>query len=95
MLVLFLLQPVLISFQPFELLFVCHWSALEECSCLSLAPGEVWVQTFRVALHTDYNGQCLQADKMAKQEITEMNQRAGFEAVERDSVYNRMEKVAV
>lgn len=32
--------------------------------------------------------------KMTKQEIIEMIQRAGFEAVERDTVYNRVEKVA-
>ncbi len=32
--------------------------------------------------------------KMAKQEIIEMIERAGFEAVERDTVYNRVEKVA-
>ena len=31
---------------------------------------------------------------MAKQEIIKMIQRAGFEAVERDTVYNRVEKVA-
>jgi len=29
--------------------------------------------------------------KMTKQEIIEMIQRAGFEAVERDTVYNRVE----
>ncbi len=33
--------------------------------------------------------------KMTKQEIIEMIQRAGFEAVERDTVYNRVEKIAV
>ncbi|MGB7202441.1 MAG: aminofutalosine synthase MqnE [Pyrinomonadaceae bacterium] len=32
--------------------------------------------------------------KMTKQEIIEMIERAGFEAVERDTVYNRVEKVA-
>ncbi len=32
--------------------------------------------------------------KMTKQEIIEMIQRAGFEAVERDTVYNRVENVA-
>ena len=32
--------------------------------------------------------------KMTKQEIIEMIHRAGFEAVERDTVYNRVEKVA-
>jgi aminodeoxyfutalosine synthase len=32
--------------------------------------------------------------KMTKQEIIEMIQRAGFEAVERDTVYNRVEKIA-
>jgi len=32
--------------------------------------------------------------KMTKQEIIEMIQRAGFEAVERDTVYNRVDKVA-
>ena len=31
---------------------------------------------------------------MTKQEIIEMIGRAGFEAVERDTVYNRVEKVA-
>jgi aminodeoxyfutalosine synthase len=31
--------------------------------------------------------------KMSKQEIIEMIERAGFEAVERDTVYNRVEKV--
>ncbi|MBP6003845.1 MAG: hypothetical protein KA746_10470 [Pyrinomonadaceae bacterium] len=31
---------------------------------------------------------------MTKQKIIEMIQRAGFEAVERDTVYNRVEKVA-
>ncbi len=31
--------------------------------------------------------------KMTKQEIIEMIQRAGFEAVERDTVYNRVETV--
>jgi 2-iminoacetate synthase ThiH len=33
--------------------------------------------------------------KMTKQEIIEMIERAGFEAVERDTVYNRVVKVAV
>ena len=33
--------------------------------------------------------------KMSKQEIIEMIERAGFEAVERDTVYNRLEKVIV
>jgi aminodeoxyfutalosine synthase len=33
--------------------------------------------------------------KMTKQEIIEMIERAGFEAVERDTVYNRVEKVGV
>ncbi|MGD9561721.1 MAG: hypothetical protein AB7F88_05825 [Pyrinomonadaceae bacterium] len=32
--------------------------------------------------------------KMTKQEIIEMIHRAGCEAVERDTVYNRLEKVA-
>ncbi len=32
--------------------------------------------------------------KMTKQQIIEMIERAGFEAVERDTVYNRVEKVA-
>ena len=32
--------------------------------------------------------------KMTKQEIIEMIERAGFEAVERDTVYNRVEKVS-
>ncbi len=32
--------------------------------------------------------------KMTKQEIIEMIERAGFEAVERDTVYNRVDKVA-
>ena len=32
--------------------------------------------------------------KMTKQEIIEMIQRAGFDPVERDTVYNRVEKVA-
>jgi aminodeoxyfutalosine synthase len=32
--------------------------------------------------------------KMTKQEIIEMIHRAGFEAVERDTVYNRVEKIA-
>ena len=31
---------------------------------------------------------------MTKQEIITMNENAGFEAVERDTVYNRGEKVA-
>ena len=31
--------------------------------------------------------------KMTKQEIIEMIERAGFEAVERDTVYNRVEAV--
>ncbi|MEQ1603323.1 MAG: hypothetical protein ABL999_00480 [Pyrinomonadaceae bacterium] len=31
--------------------------------------------------------------KMTKQEIIEMIHRAGFDPVERDTVYNRMEKV--
>ena len=31
--------------------------------------------------------------KMTKQEIIEMIERAGFEAVERDTVYHRVEKV--
>ena len=30
---------------------------------------------------------------MTKQEIIEMIQRAGFDPVERDTVYNRVEKV--
>ena len=33
--------------------------------------------------------------KMTKQEIIEMITQAGFEAVERDTVYNRVETVAV
>ncbi len=33
--------------------------------------------------------------KMTKPEIIEMIERAGFQAVERDTVYNRMEKIAV
>jgi 2-iminoacetate synthase ThiH len=32
--------------------------------------------------------------KMMKQEIISMIQRAGFEAVERDTVYNRVEEIA-
>ena len=32
--------------------------------------------------------------KMTKQEIIEMIERAGFEAVERDTVYNRVEQLA-
>ncbi len=32
--------------------------------------------------------------KMTKQEIIEMIRRAGFETVERDTVYNRVEKIA-
>ena len=32
--------------------------------------------------------------KMTKQEIVEMIERAGFEAVERDTVYNRVEQIA-
>ena len=32
---------------------------------------------------------------LTKQEIIEMIQRAGFEAVERDTVYNRVERVTV
>jgi len=32
--------------------------------------------------------------KMNKQEIIEMIQRAGFNPVERDTVYNRVEKIA-
>jgi 2-iminoacetate synthase ThiH len=32
---------------------------------------------------------------MTKQEIIEMIERAGFDSVERDTVYNRVEKVAV
>ncbi len=32
---------------------------------------------------------------MTKQEILEMIEHAGFEAVERDTVYNRIENVAV
>ena len=32
--------------------------------------------------------------KMTKQEIISMIERAGFEAVERDTVYNRVEKIA-
>jgi 2-iminoacetate synthase ThiH len=32
--------------------------------------------------------------KMTKHEIIQMIQRAGFEAVERDTVYNRVDKVA-
>ena len=31
---------------------------------------------------------------MTKQEIIDMIHRAGFEAVERDTVYNRVEKIA-
>lgn len=31
---------------------------------------------------------------MTKQEIIEMIHRAGFEDVERDTVYNRVEKIA-
>ena len=31
--------------------------------------------------------------KMTKQEIIEMIERAGFEAVERDTVYNRVESI--
>jgi len=33
--------------------------------------------------------------KMTKQKIIEMIHRAGFEAVERDTVYNRVENIAV
>jgi len=33
--------------------------------------------------------------KMTKQEIIEMIERAGFEAVERDTVYNRVERAAI
>jgi 2-iminoacetate synthase ThiH len=33
--------------------------------------------------------------KMTKQEIIETIERAGFEAVERDTVYNRVESVGV
>ncbi|MCC6328197.1 MAG: hypothetical protein IT174_06760 [Acidobacteria bacterium] len=33
--------------------------------------------------------------KITKQEIIEMIEPAGFEAVERDTVYNRVEKIAV
>jgi len=33
--------------------------------------------------------------KMTSQEIIEMIHRAGFEAVERDTVYNRIEAAAV
>jgi len=33
--------------------------------------------------------------KMSKQELIPMIENAGFEAVERDTVYNRWEKVAV
>jgi len=32
--------------------------------------------------------------KMTKQEIIEMIHRAGFDPVERDTVYNRVEKIA-
>jgi len=32
---------------------------------------------------------------MTRQEIIELIHRAGFEAVERDTVYNRVEKVSV
>ena len=32
--------------------------------------------------------------RMTKQEIIEMIERAGFEAVERDTVYNRVEQIA-
>ncbi|MGD9561718.1 MAG: hypothetical protein AB7F88_05805 [Pyrinomonadaceae bacterium] len=32
--------------------------------------------------------------KMTKGEIIEMIERAGFEAVERDTVYNRVERIA-
>jgi 2-iminoacetate synthase ThiH len=32
--------------------------------------------------------------KMSKQEIISMIERAGFEAVERDTVYNRVEQIA-
>jgi 2-iminoacetate synthase ThiH len=31
---------------------------------------------------------------MTKQEIIEMIERAGFEAVERDTIYNRVEGIA-
>lgn len=31
---------------------------------------------------------------MTKQEIIDLSHRAGFEAVERDTVYNRVEKIA-
>ena len=33
--------------------------------------------------------------KMTKQEIIEMIQRASFDPVERDTVYNRVERIAV
>ena len=33
--------------------------------------------------------------KMTKQEIIEMIQRAGFNPIERDTVYNRVERAAV
>ncbi|MCC7306612.1 MAG: hypothetical protein IT173_03535 [Acidobacteria bacterium] len=33
--------------------------------------------------------------KMTKQEIIEMIHRAGFEAVERDTVHNRVERIAM
>jgi 2-iminoacetate synthase ThiH len=32
---------------------------------------------------------------MTKQEIVEMIERAGFEAVERDTIYNRVERASV
>jgi 2-iminoacetate synthase ThiH len=32
--------------------------------------------------------------KMSKQELIQMIESAGFEAVERDTVYNRVERVA-
>jgi 2-iminoacetate synthase ThiH len=32
---------------------------------------------------------------MTKQEIIEMIERAGFEAVERDTVYNRVKSIAI
>jgi 2-iminoacetate synthase ThiH len=32
---------------------------------------------------------------MTKQEIVEMITKAGFDPVERDTIYNRMQKVAV
>ena len=42
-----------------------------------------------------YSGESAGEVKMTKQEIIEMIHRAGFEAVERNTVYNRVEKAAV